>query len=252
MKKLKGLLKFVKPVLQGLFLIAAFGFMAAQAPLAHRALLRHSIQKKSVMITNAQGNHGGSGVNIMTPKGNKYILTNAHVCEVGGKEGIVYVQSDYEERVIPRKVIEKSGFTDLCLVEGLPNADYIKVGKEPLPGDYMWVVGHPRLYPTTMSQGENIGPMFMIVMDHIIESKEDKCNLPKNQIVWVDYFIWRVPVCTIAIVANQTNVTVQGGNSGSPIVDFYGNLVGLVFAGDEKGWAAIITVADINKFIAPY
>jgi S1-C subfamily serine protease len=236
-------------------LVGLLGFISVKGPELHYNYIRSSTQAKTVMITNQEGNSGGTGVHIITPKGNKYILTNAHVCEVKDKDGFVYVQNVFSDRLIPRKVIEMADFTDLCLVEPLPGADYISMGSEPTPGQIVAVVGHPRLYPTTMSRGEIIGNMNVDVLDHIIDAKDpnDTCSLPKNKKGVVNWLFFQIPVCLISIEAVQTNVVILGGNSGSPVVNFYGNLVGIAFASDDDAhWGIFIKFDDIVKFIAPY
>ncbi len=242
-------MKALKKILLGL-LIAV---LAIRAPELHYNFIRSQTLQTVVKVTNKEGNSGGTGVHIKAPSGQVYVLTNAHVCEVG-KGGDVFIQDDFG-RSIPRRVLEKSDFSDLCLVEALPNyKDYISIGSEPNPGQIVAVVGHPALMPTTMTRGEIIGLDTVNVFDHIMNplDKKDKCDLPKNKIIEVETIFGDLKVCAISIEANLSSVPIMPGNSGSPVVDFYGRLVGLVFAGNRAGWGVFITLKDVNKFLEQY
>ena len=51
-------------------------------------------------------------------------------------------------------------------------------------------------------------------------------------------------VCKYELAGYQTTNIIYGGNSGSPVVNFYGNVVGVVFAGSPS----VIT----NGYMVPY
>ena len=41
----------------------------------------------------------------------------------------------------------------------------------------------------------------------------------------------------------------QPGSSGSPMVNEAGDVVGVVFAIDEKAWASMVSLSDLRKFL---
>lgn len=243
------LVKFLRNLVVALLIMA----FIVKAPELHYNYVRNKVQKTTVMVTNKEGNSGGSGSHIKAPSGKIYILTNAHVCNLS-KDGTVYITDDYG-RTIPRRIIEKSDFTDLCLVEALPNYhSYLKVGSEPSTGQIVAAVGHPALMPTTMTRGEIIGQSEVDVFDFIIGLDDDgrECNLPKNKIIKINSIFGQLDACVVHLKANLTTTAILPGNSGSPMVDFYGNMVGVYFAGNRANWGIAITVADINAFLKPY
>lgn len=216
-------------------------------PKIHYSWLRSKVGTRVVKITNDTATHGGTGFFVKAPSGKTYILTNAHVCGVK-KDGIVFVQeSDDSERLVPAQVIEESPITDLCLVQTNSPQTGLDVSDVEKLHEIVYAIGHPELMPVTLSQGELIAEQELIVLDHI---GNDNCDKPKNKIV---LFMGVIPVCAVQIKAYLSNVPTLPGNSGSPVVDSFGNLVAVVFAGSEDSkWGSMITLTDIHNFLKPY
>lgn len=227
--------------------------IAIQAPRMHYSYIRNHVKKNLFTITNPERTHGGTGFQVKAPSGKPYILTNAHVCGVG-VDGNVSV-TDENGNTIKLKIIESSNFTDLCVVEAYPGVEGLSIASNSNIGEIVYTVGHPKLYPTTLSQGEFIGVAEVEVLDHILKDKKDEetCKLPKNRIKEIDMFFFKLKACIIDIYANYSNIIILPGNSGSPTVNFYGNLVGVAFAGDNDAhWGLFITLNDIHKFLEKY
>lgn len=214
--------------------------------------IRNSAAAAVVRITNQAGNSGGTGFHVKAPSGKVYILTNAHVCGLA-EDGLVYVGYDYE-RPIPRLVLEASEFTDLCLIEALPSYHgTLSVGSESDPGDKVSAVGHPNLMPTTMTEGEVIGFGEIQVLDHILDSlNDDSCNAPKNKKINLKTIFGPIDVCVVAIKAGFSTTLILPGSSGSPVLNSWGNLTGVIFAGNQEGWSFFVTLADVQKFLSQY
>ena len=49
--------------------------------------------------------------------------------------------------------------------------------------------------------------------------------------------------------AYATNVLGQPGNSGSPVVNFWGNVVGVVFAMDQYAWVRVVSLNDLKELL---
>lgn len=214
--------------------------------------IRNEAASSVVRITNEAGNSGGTGFHVKGPSGKVYILTNAHVCGLA-EDGTIYVGYDYE-RPIPRKVIEVSGFTDLCLIEALPSYHgIISMGSESDAGDKVAAVGHPNLMPTTMTEGEVIGFGEIQVLDHVLNDlNDDSCNSEKNKKITVKTIFGPIDICVIAIKAGFSTTLILPGSSGSPVLNSWGNLTGVIFAGNQEGWSFYVTLADVKKFLSQY
>jgi S1-C subfamily serine protease len=228
-------------------ILSIVALMIIKLPEYHYTYIRNEVSAQVVKITNEEQTHGGTGFHIRTPKGAVYIMTNAHVCEVQ-VNGIVTV-TDEDGNSMPRRVVEQSRYSDLCLVEPMPGKSGLKVGKEPHIGEIVAVIGHPLLMPTTVSRGEIIGKEEVDVKLRSINESSDKCNLPKNRIE-IGFF---GADCMLHITAYLSNVIILPGNSGSPAVDFYGHVVAVAFAGSSYShWGMLVTLKDINKFLEVY
>ncbi len=58
-------------------------------------------------------------------------------------------------------------------------------------------------------------------------------------------------VCMEEVLAYRTTAVSLPGNSGSPVVDYKGNVIGVLFAGDsEVHWGLVITLDDVRDFLA--
>lgn len=242
-------MKYLKP----LFFLVATCVLAFNLPSLHYHYVRHVVGKTIVKIWAPGHRGGGTGFHIKSPKGNVYILTNSHVCEVSS-DGLNIDVETAEGRDIKRRIIENSGNTDLCLIEGVPNAQYLTLGKEANPGDILAVVGHPELMANTMTRGEVIEKMEVKipVSEIVTDADRNKCTLPKNSIEKFFTFFGPVEVCMSKVKAIMTTIPILPGSSGSPVIDLWGNVCGVVFAGNRANWAAAVQFGEVKTFLEPY
>ena len=142
----------------------------------------------------------GSGVILTT---NGYILTNNHVVENADKNGILVKLSDSRE--MSATLIGVDELTDLAVVKidqsGLPvprlgNSDDVEVGH------IVFAVGNPLGLTSTMTQGiiSALGRQINIIND--------------RQGYQIENFI-------------QTDAAVNPGNSGGPLIDISGSVIGI-------------------------
>lgn len=235
--------------------------IAIESPQIHRSWLRWDVGSKVVRIVKVDASGrpmgGGTGFQVKAPSGKKYLLTNAHVCEhTQDANGNVHIWFS-NDTFIERKVIEISGSTDLCLVEPLPGDAALELAGYIEKGDSVNVVGHPRLQPLTVSQGEYIGPETVQILAGIVgfDIEEKDCHKPKNQLLDVETFFGPLKVCLVTIEAEKTTAIILGGNSGSPVVNTWGNVVGVMFASpgpEGSNWGDMISLRDIRQFLRSY
>jgi S1-C subfamily serine protease len=237
------------------------GTAVTMAPQIHRSYLRSEVGSKVYVVRGAyNGRGGGTGFAVKAPSGKSYIVTNDHVCAASQDKQTMFVHDDTGVGV-PRQILERSVYSDLCILEGMPGVEGLSVSYAPSPGDELYVVGHPRLMPLTVSHGEMIGKETVSIPIGIV-SDELKCDQPKNVMLPLPTLIFGVApdpgysgpmVCLERIKdAYLTNVIIQPGNSGSPVVDALGNVVAVVFAGDGLGWGVMVSNIDLRIFLALY
>lgn len=247
-------LRTVSRITAVLLLALMLGF---SAPDLHEKALLSFRGSYVVRITNKAGTSGGTGFHIQAPTGQTYILTNAHVCGLGKDSKTVFIARDAFDRKIERRIIEVSEKTDLCVVEALPGESGLKLsGNEPTLQETLYIIGHPLLYPLTLSKGRIIDKISdETVLDHVMEDGEpdSSCSMPKNRIKVIQDFFGPVRACLIVIPAYVMNAQILPGNSGSPVFNKYGRVIGVVFAGDGRGgFGALVTRDDIVDFLKYY
>lgn len=269
MRKLKPL---QKPLTVVLLCLIAFSAVF-EAPILHRAWLRHKVASKVFEVKGTKDGGGGTGFQVEAPSGEQYIITNSHVCEYAlkdaGSKNILLVQMG--SHAMKRRVLEISDRADLCLIEGWPGIEGLKLGSRPEVGDLVIAIGHPLLGPTTMTGGEVTAYSKVSIPHHIMKSgnaKKDKmfnasdetCEQTKNEIRSQNLFLFgviplgEVKMCYVnEEMAMHTNATIFPGNSGSPLVDKWGRVIGVVFAADQRSnWGSAVNLDSLKYFLADF
>jgi S1-C subfamily serine protease len=243
------------------FVMLSGAAVMTAAPGVHEMYLRSDVGAKVYVVRgayNARG--GGTGFAIKAPSGQSYVMTNDHVC-AGSQDGINMFVHDDTGVGIPRRILEKSVYTDLCILEGMPGVEGLELTSEPDLGQQLYVVGHPKLMPLTVSKGSLIGEEDVIVPLGLVKDKSE-CSQPKHVMIPLISLIFGIDpgpdytgpsLCAEKIKgAYLTNVIIQPGNSGSPVVDAFGNVVAVAFAGDGLGWGIMVSNKDLKDFLKLY
>lgn len=260
MLKIKSLLKGLLN-LKTLFIpifVAVCVWVAVLTPQAHEDYIRSSVGSNvyRVLSNHSPNSGGGTGFAVKAPSGKTYILTNAHVCEM--YKGNTALIETHEGRLVSRNIIERSKWTDLCLIEGLPGDNgglSLASGLE--EGENLMIVGHPRLMSLTISKGSMIEHTQITMVKGRISpgelTEEDCTSEPKNSVERVETPFGVLSFCIESLSAIQTNAVALPGNSGSPTVNVYGNVVGVLFAGyKEVNWGLIIPLKEVQDFLSVY
>jgi S1-C subfamily serine protease len=174
---------------------------------------------------------GGTGFYLETPDGNKVILTNRHVCE-GAVAANGYYSLRQGAKVYAAKRIAWSQLADVCALQAPreiveTRTPYVLSPTKPRQGDNLGVFGHPFLRPLTMSAG--------LFVNEIRE--------PIGMLV---------PGFGYGDIVNigRTDAMIFPGNSGSPIIDRTGQVVGIIFAMEGYGGHGLyVPAADIKQFL---
>jgi len=269
LRKLKPLVK----LLVFLGILAAVFITVLKLPQLHAAYVRHKVSSYVFEIRGTKTGGGGTGFQLLGPSGTPYIVTNSHICEGAQKDSKdqnhVLVKRD--NHWLKRRILEIDENADLCLVEAWPSISGLTLGDEVEIGEKVSAIGHPRLGPTTKTDGEVTAFESVSLQHHIMKSGDAKldgflsasdeaCNLPKNFVAKQMLYLYgilplgEVPICFVKETnAIRLNVIIFPGNSGSPLVDSSGNVVGVVFATDSNtNWGFAVNLNHLVNLLKDY
>lgn len=247
-------MSFFKKLGTGLSVIIAASAIAFIGPHIKSSFYRHHIGSDVVKISvGKDGKEGtGTGFHVKAPSGITYILTNNHICE-GAFEEKVLVQEEGTGREIPRRVIQKFKNHDLCLVEALPgHTSALKVAKSLEYGEDVVLIGHPNGRPLVIQNGEYLGNKIIRMANPNIESEED-CNGEWEESLMSILAFGRPAVCIEQFNSSQISSITYPGNSGSPVVNKWGRVIGVLFAGNgivNDGYT--VPLQAIKTFLKDY
>lgn len=225
--------------------LGLFMMLAAEAPGVHGSYIRSKVGSQVFRITNRQGNSGGTGFAVKADSGKVYTLTNAHVCRIDG--GRIYANLS-NGRKIPLRIVEFSEEHDLCLASAVPKLGGLKLASSVAIGEELGVVGHPKLMPLTLSRGELIGYQNVIVL-----VDQNECNETEVGAIYKTVESLFGPVCIMDVEGALSNIPILPGNSGSPVVNFWGNVTAVAFAADgSDGWGILVPLAYVQRFLKAY
>ena len=231
----KGFLQITKI----LAVAAMFAFVLVKSPQMHGNFIRHYVGKNVVKVMGPRG--GGSGFQVVAPSGNQYIMTNNHICLLADKKDMLDVYLLDAKYPIKRKVIKRLPHHDLCLLEPIDGLRPLSVANNVSVGEMVGLIGHPGLRPLTLSKGEVIGTT-VIELIFGVNMSEEICigtltlvkDMPNNFFKVLLESQGIESVCVAKLRTNMLNAISYGGNSGSPVVNIFGNVIGVLFAGNRS------------------
>ena len=209
-------------------LLATFNFTFKQFEHWYfRAIVGKSVVKLIITDPNGIPLTSGTGFSVLGKDLKPYIVTNTHVCNAV-LDGKIFINTS-SGGMINTGIVRVSATTDLCLVAGSPKISPLRLAKSVIVGEPVRSIGYPAGGPMVVLAGEIIGYADFRLQSMI---KLDTGG-EFNKIL-------------------MTSVFAIGGSSGSPIMDVFGGVVGIVFATrikDRTQWAYAIPSNEIISFI---
>jgi hypothetical protein len=247
----------------------------------HRFVLRNYLHERVVHLgiynrSQYPDQGGGTGFHVIAPSGKVFIMTNRHVCDMTttGKLWAVVegVTSDHEV-----DVVYVSDHSDLCLVAPIDGIRGLEIGEPLEQGQEIYYLGHPRSQQDTFVSGEAVGyHLTSVGMGVIGQSvREDMCKRKdmyvleetelqvflnqlssviqtpeQSNLVDLVHSDKKVKVCYERDMALVTTMMIYAGASGSPMVDSFGKVIGVVYAAPPSGgWGYGVTLPDIKEIL---
>lgn len=234
-----------------------FSTTVIKIPVLHKKMLKHFIGKNVVKLVSGGGT--GTGFYIEAPSGEIFILTNKHICDgsIGGK----LIEYNRKGETLLQDIVKISKDHDLCLVttknkEGLSLAS----SGELFEADQAFVIGHPRGLPLRIQEGRIMGEVDAI-FPWLLDIPMAKKSLRESSVIIIPETLPKNQLKTIlrkyklrTHKALQMNLLIAPGNSGSPVIDATGDVIGVVFAGSTRfltnGYA--VPYSEIKKFLKDF
>lgn len=240
-KKLKNLSSKLIMCLLFLWLI--------ESPRMIRAALKskseNHLRSRVVRLVSERGSC--SGEQIKAPSGEDYILTAAH-CAVLAKDGSIETITEDGKHLL-RKVIAKDGYSDLMLLEGVPNMEGIPVADDYDLHEHVRTFTHGRGFATYKTEGELI-QIVRVRIPIFIEDIE-KCDTHKYEVIASFNDFALSLTCMLSVDEIATNAMTVPGSSGGLVVNDDNELVGVVSEGDGV-FGYLVRLSDIQKFLEAY
>jgi S1-C subfamily serine protease len=220
----------------------------------HDRHIRSKVGSKVVMIMNLQQEAGGTGWFFKAQSGKVVIITNKHVCKLASPSGELLVFEEGSKIPTHVNVVSVDPKHDLCAITAPKRIrDGLSLSSGEEVGNTVYVVGHPNLRPLVVTKGELIDKeYYSAVGSHVYAIGEEP--LPSSctgKIVERDLVIAKIKYCIEYDLSYRISAISYRGSSGSPVVNKWGNVIGVLFAVSEAvvNDTAIVKLEHLKEFV---
>jgi S1-C subfamily serine protease len=214
-----------------------------RTPADHMALARENVR---MLVQPSNQDRGGTGWVVRLPSGERFTVTNGHVCALA-EDGFMVAKRDGSDAIQYLRVIKVSDTTDLCLLTPATRARGLLISEQEFDWPKLTTVGHPQLRPLTLQTGQATRRL----MADILEGPADEnCKGVTRQKRPMLTFEGPADFCIRWIDSYDTTLLVYGGQSGSPVMDDDGAVVGVVYASaNDTHWGLMIPLDHLRQFV---
>ncbi len=233
----------------GLIVVALIGLWcksggASPIPPSNTKDVYNLMSRSVVMLTNAEGSSGGTGFLVKAKSGNNVVVTNWHVCQIG--ETSMYARRTAEFRDVKLKVLSVDPKNDLCVLSKVPGEPLQLAPYDTSRFEELYVLGHPLLHELTPIEGRYVGETGGHILFPPLSDGTCPKGLDQQMTVWG-------PACDNNMTLGDTTVRIYPGNSGSPITDVNGNVVGVINSSSgETSNGGFIPLRFLKRILEKY
>ena len=240
------IMKTLKHLINSILLTACILATVVSGAILYETYMYNYTGASVVKLTS--GFSGGTGFQVTAPSGETYILTNAHICRIANE---LDAHSNTDEFLGTVKVIEIDKKHDLCIMESIRGLRALDVADTIDLYERVWLLGYPGLRPLTLESGHFAGSVEINLAVKCPQPKKKKKkesiksedpDLDKIIGDLLDELMGYFDYCTRRYKAQYINNIAYGGNSGSPVLDKWGNVIGVLFAGSPSQPTSSYTV----------
>ncbi len=165
------------------------------------------------------------------------------------KDGKILVKDELSTEFTAVNVLAEDPAADIIILEALEGRSGINIANSMQRTELLYTYTHGYGYETYKTEGSFIDfdilevPLFMIDETH-------QCDTSKSKYIVVEMplFFSTVSVCALHETTTVTDALIVPGSSGGAVVNKYGELVGIVSAGNNL-FGYLVTLEDIQDFI---
>lgn len=205
----------------------------------------------TVKILSLMGQGGATGFITTADSGREVIITNGHVCDLAINGTLVAL---YGRDYYLVQVIKYYQMNDLCAVTAPSTAGRTaSIASGFTNGEKSFAIGHPLLEPLSVTDGELSGPVKVSIVVGV-NPPEGKCTGPTYEVYdMTGSFLSVLGINTLCIrnlLSEASTIPILPGNSGSAVVNIYGNVIGVAFAANESGVRSyVVPLSDLKQFL---
>lgn len=225
--------------------------IVVDGPQVYGMHVRRTVGNSVVLIVVPEGKMvvTGTGFHVRAPNGKTVLISNRHVC-AHSADGTIMAFGEKMGQPVKLKILKLSTDSDLCMAEAVAGYDPLPIGSSLAVGDRVITAGHPESLPLTIAYGQVVGAIEGGAQRSATpqEVKDKKCR-------WKDSKFLDDPeepgqkICVETARTVVTTAQVEHGSSGSPLLNRYGQVVGVVMSSMALNYSGAVPLSQLKRFL---